>query len=119
MKPLSLLAALALVACNSCVPTPAPAPPPVPTVTIDAGPAPAMGGSSPVDAGPEPDIDPSVRASCQNAAKLGCSEGRDVALCERVTQRALTERLTIVPLSCMVGATSKPEMQRCGFIACP
>jgi hypothetical protein len=121
VKNIILLGALALMACNSCVPTPAPAPTPVPTVSVpDAGPPPAMGGAAPIaDAGPEPIIDLSVRRACERASALGCSEARDLALCERVTQRAFTEQLIIVPLACMVGATSKADMQRCGFIGCP
>lgn len=122
MKYLMLFAAIVMMACNSCVPTPAPAPPtPIPTVTIpDAGPSPIpMGGSAPVvDAGPEPNVDPGVRDACANAAWLGCSEALDVGLCRRVTQRALAERLTVVPLACMVGAKTKADMQRCGFIGC-
>jgi hypothetical protein len=123
MKRLMLFAALAFVACNSCVPAPTPVPPPAPTVTIpDAGPSPIpMGGAAPIedaDAGPEPDVDPGVRYACRNAAALGCPEAKPIDFCLRVTQRVLVERLTIVPLNCMVGARTKTDMQHCGFIGC-
>lgn len=120
MKHLYLLAALTLVACNSCIPAPAPSPTPVPTVVVpDAGPPPAMGGAAPVaDAGAQPDIDRSVLDACENAHRLGCSEAQPVETCEVITQRALNAQITVVPLSCMVGATSKQVMQHCGFISC-
>jgi hypothetical protein len=117
-----LLFCLFAVACNSCTPQPAPLPPPAPApiptvVIVDAGPA--MGGASPIDAGPEPMVDPGVRTACQNAAAIGCSEANPIDLCLRVVQRVVTENLTAVPLACMVAATDKPSMQRCGFIRCP
>lgn len=80
-----------------------------------------MGGAAPVeveDAGPEPAVDPGVRRACQNAAALGCSEAVPLGFCLRVTQRVVKENLTMVPLACMVGATTKTAMRHCGFIGC-
>jgi hypothetical protein len=78
-----------------------------------------MGGAAPVaDAGPQPDFDRSVLDACEKAHNLGCSEAQPVETCEHIVQRTLDSQLTIVPLACMVGATSKQAMQHCGFISC-
>lgn len=109
----------ALVACNSCVPQPAPSPSPsppgpVPTVIVDAAPPPVTDAAP----GPTPDIDPGVRDACANLAALHCAEG--MAGCDVVMQKALVQRLTVVPLDCLVGAHSKSDVHACGkFVACP
>jgi hypothetical protein len=109
----------AAVACNSCAPQPAPVPPPAPTVTVDAGPAPEPPPAPPVaDAGPQPNVDPSVRDACANLAKIGCAEGG--SNCLGRMQLALSERLTPVPLACLVGAHTKDDVHKCGrFVQCP
>lgn len=117
-----LLLCLFAVASNSCTPLPAPAPTPTPpVVVVDAGPSPLpMGGASPVDAGPappEPLLDPGVRDACAALARVGCSEGGES--CGRVLQKVVTERLTQVPLACLVAVKTKANVHACGnFVAC-
>lgn len=116
-----LLLCLFAVACNSCTPQPSPLPPPAPSpsppvVVADAGTA--MGGASPVDPGPEPVVDPGVRLACDNLSALHCAEG--MAGCYAVLQKVVAERLTSVPLACLVAAHSKADVHACGkFVACP
>lgn len=119
MKTIIALGLFAFVAAcnNSCVTTPSPAPPkPPPVVVVDAGPMP----TPPLDAAPapQPDIDPGVRDACANLAALQCPEGL-AADCKVVLQKAFVQRITIVPLDCLVGATSKPVARACGFVTCP
>lgn len=114
MKKLCAFVLFAFVAaCNSCAatsPAPAPAPtqpaPQPPVVVVDAAP------------GPTPDVDPGVRDACANLAALHCAEG--MPGCAGVLQKALNERLTAIPLDCLVAAHSKADVHACGpFVACP
>jgi hypothetical protein len=82
----------------------------------DAAPVPAADAALP----PEPVVDPSVRDACKKLHDLQCAEGADLFGCERVVQKVLDERLTAVPLDCIVGASSKTGVRACGaFIKCP
>lgn len=115
-----VLLVLAIVACNSCVPSPSPAPAPspkpapIPTVVVDAAPPPADLDAAPA---PTPDIDPGVRDACAALAKAGCVEGGP--LCAPVMQRVLTSGLTAIPLACLVGARTKADVHACGrFVPC-
>lgn len=112
---LLFLAAFLAATCQTGPFPPQPNPDPVPF------PPEPMGGAAPVvvaDAGPAFDTDPSVRAACDNLAALHCVEG--MVGCYRVLQRALDTRVTLVPLACLVGASSKSDVRACGpFVACP
>lgn len=113
-KLLALVQLASLLACNSCVSTPAPAPVSVPTAVVDAGPAPVSDAAP----APQPDVDPGVRDACAKLAALHCAEG--MSGCGAVLQKVLDERLTPVPLDCLVAATSKDAVRACGsFVACP
>lgn len=120
MKRLVLfLLCLFSVVCNSCTPLPAPAPTP-PVVVVDAGPA--MGGASPIDAGPEPVVDPGVRLACDALAAIPCAEGMNG--CYRVLQKALTggnngQPITTLPLGCLTAARTKADARACGLVTCP
>lgn len=115
---LAIVAVSFLAACNSCAPQPVPVPPVPVVVIVDAGPTPAPVVTA--DAGPpapQPDIDPSVRGVCVNLAALGCPEGGPS--CPVVLQRAFVERITVVPLDCLISAHSKDDVHACGkFVAC-
>jgi len=112
---LMLFVLIAAVACNSCAPQPSPVPPapaPVPTVVV-----PPPGPWAVVDAGPEPVVDASVRQACQALAGAGCVEGGPS--CPVNLQKALDDRLTTVPLACLVGVRTKADVHACGrFVVC-
>jgi hypothetical protein len=107
-----LLAAILATTCQTgpFPPQPNPDPVPFPPVDYDSGPAPVL------DAGPQPDLDPGVRSACASIARSGCVEGGPS--CGPVMQKALAERLTIVPLGCLTGAATKEAIRACGFVAC-
>ena len=112
MKLLFLAASVFFTTCQTGpFPQPPPDPVPFPPEPYDSGPAPVR------DAGPEPDLDPGVRDACAALARVGCSEGGES--CGAVLQKVVAERLTPVPLACLVGAHSKSDVHACGpFVAC-
>lgn len=114
-KLILLCGLLTLLVAAQCNPGPLPPPAPVPTVVIADAAPPPLTDAAPA---PEPDIDPSVRAACSTLAALQCPEGL-AADCRVVLQKAFVQRITIVPLDCLVGATSKPGARACGFVTCP
>ena len=118
-KQLILLFALfGLVACNSCTQPPAPVPPAPPDPTVVVPPPPDPPPPAPVvDAGPEPIVDRSVRQACEAIAQAGCIEGGPS--CTVNVQKALNDRLTPVPLACLVAVHTKADVHACGhFVPC-
>jgi hypothetical protein len=117
MRLILLFALFSVAACNSCVPQPQPVPPAPtdPTVVVVPPPPPPV-----VDAGPEPNVDRSVKDACRAISAAGCVEGANLADCEFQVQKALDDRLTPVPLACLVGAHTKDDVRACGrFVPCP
>lgn len=110
---LVIIPALLLAACQSCSPL---NPPVVPPDSGDAGPSPTVVVPTPPigDAGPTPDpaVDPVVRSTCTNLAKIGCVEGGP--MCLRTFQNVLVDGLTKIPWTCLVSATDKSDVHACG-----
>jgi hypothetical protein len=116
-----LFALLPLMVAAQCNPPPQPPPVPEPVAVAGASPAPAPTDSvdaGPTPAPPDPAVTPGVRLACAKLAQLACAEGG--SSCQRVLQKAIDARITLVPLDCIVGADSKPAVRACGpFIICP
>jgi len=128
----SVFALCSLLVAAQCNPPPKP-PPVVPVEVAGAGPV-AIGGSGPVssagasgagDAGeggqpdkpPPPPLTDPVDIACANLAEAGCPEAGP--LCVVVLRKAITARLTVVPVVCLDSAHTKAAVRLCGkFVGC-
>lgn len=88
---------------------PRPVPPPQPAQ--DAAP-------TNIDAAPAPPSGTRYERACDNAARLGCPEGKRVN-CPGVLEHAAVTRITPVDVACSVAAKDVAGIRKCGaFFRC-